>query len=661
MKAGKVMLSLLLSAALCCGSMLATTVSAAEQTYGIDNLNNEKGDLVIAYLGGSITEGSGASVYTHRYATKLTKQYFQEKFPNKRVTEVNGGVGGTPSNLGLFRVDKDIASKNPDVVFVEFAVNDAGRQEADIMQNMEGIVRQLARLPKQPVVIFLYTAKNDFAQVDKSIEAQQKVADHYGIATINLNSYVRNLVNAGTIIWNDKNVNGETNKDKWYSGDGVHPNDKGYQLYVDYIMELFNKNYNKYFKKLTWQDTPVSTYEYGFPKLVAHSDSNATYTGNWTVNNSRLNNRFNQGSHETTAAGATVTFRFTGRSIGLYATRGDEGASASYVIDEGTPNAKTGTINNYYKHGTNPDTNGNPRNPSQMGVSTMLRSDLAYGEHTIKITTNEPTQQNGYTQNLFSFGYFMVDEVQPDLPPAAKSVTVSGSVKAGSALSGAYKYVNYNDIATDEQGTTFRWLRADSENGSYTPIAGATAKTYTTTAADVGKYVKLEVTPRNAGGITGPSSYSEPMLIQRKAAKDIFTITEPVKYYKGAVAQAGLTVGDVTVKAKLQNKEANPMEVIVVSALYETVGNSKMMVKATKNRIIVEGNQTQELTNTIAVDKAEGRELRTFLLCGDNMEPIGDVPEALLPGSSNINFIGTEEDEEGTISIYQINSFNTEE
>lgn len=150
-------------------------------------------------------------------------------------------------------------------------------------------------------------------------------------------------------------------------------------------------------------------------------------------------------------------------------------------------------------------------------------------------------------------------------------------------------------------------------------------------------------------------------MIQRKAAKDIFTITEPVKYYKGAVAQAGLTVGDVTVKAKLQNKEANPMEVIVVSALYETVGNSKMMVKATKNRIIVEGNQTQELTNTIAVDKAEGRELRTFLLCGDNMEPIGDVPEALLPGSSNINFIGTEEDEEGTISIYQINSFNTEE
>ena len=120
MKAGTVMLSLLLSAALCCGSMLATTVSAAEQTYGIDNLNNEKGDLVIAYLGGSITEGSGASVYTNRYATKLTNQYFQEKFPNKKVTEVNGGVGGTPSNLGLFRVDKDIASKNPDVVFVEF-------------------------------------------------------------------------------------------------------------------------------------------------------------------------------------------------------------------------------------------------------------------------------------------------------------------------------------------------------------------------------------------------------------------------------------------------------------------------------------------------------------------------------------------------------------
>ena len=395
-------------------TMLSPVVFAAEQTYGIDNLNNESGDLVIAYLGGSITEGAGATG-SNRYATQLTNRYFKTKYPSKNVIEVNAGVGGTPSDLGLFRMAKDVSSKNPDVVFVEFAVNDTGRDEKTVKQNMEGIVRQLSRLPKQPVVIFLYTAKADFAAVDKTIAYHQKIADYYGIASINLNSYVKGLVDDKTIIWWDKDVNGEKNKDLWYSGDGTHPNDKGYTLYTDYIMEQFDKDFGQYFKKLTTRELPISGYEYGAPRAVSHNDTNASYTGSWTVNNSRLTSRFQDGVHETTEAGATVTYTFTGRSIGLYAVRGDEGTTASYVIDEGTPNAKTGTINNYYKHGTNPDTNGNPRNPTQMGVSTMLRNDLAFGEHTIKITTNAPTQQNGYTQNLFSFGYFFVDDTEPSV------------------------------------------------------------------------------------------------------------------------------------------------------------------------------------------------------------------------------------------------------
>ncbi len=394
-------------------TMLSPVVFAAEQTYGLDNLNNESGNLVIAYLGGSITEGAGASVYTNRYATQLTNRYFKTKYPNKNVIEVNAGVGGTPSDLGLFRMEKDVSSKNPDVVFVEFAVNDTGRDEKTVKQNMEGIVRQLSRLPKQPVVIFLYTAKTDFAAVDKTIAYHQKIADYYGIASVNLNDYIRNLVNAGTIIWNDSATNGDKNKNQWHSGDGTHPNDKGYTLYTDYIMEQFDKDFGQYFKKLTTRELPISGYEYGAPRAVSHKDTNASYTGSWTTNNSRLASRFQDGVHETTEAGATVTYTFTGRSIGLYAVRGDDGASASYVIDEGTPNAKTGTINNYYHHG---DTSSEqPRNPSQMGVSTLLRNDLAFGEHTIKITTNEPTNKSGYTQNLFSFGYFFVDDTRPSV------------------------------------------------------------------------------------------------------------------------------------------------------------------------------------------------------------------------------------------------------
>lgn len=261
----------------------------------------------------------------------------------------------------------------------------------------------------------------------------QSVADYYRIACINLNSYVRSLVNAGTIIWNDQKTNGTAHPDEWYSGDGTHPNDKGYRLYTDYIIERFHKNYDQYFKKLTWRETPVSDYEYGRPSLVPHNDDAAVYSGNWSTNTDRLHSSFQAGLRETTEAGASVTFRFTGRSIGLYGAIGDIGTTADYVIDEDTAHPIRGTISHYAKYHVTPDNQGNPVAPSMMAVNTMLRSDLSYGKHVIKITVNAPTNQNGYVQNLFSFGCFFVDPVQPSLPPCAKDVRVSGVAKAGSS------------------------------------------------------------------------------------------------------------------------------------------------------------------------------------------------------------------------------------
>ena len=126
-RVGILLLTLLMAVMLC--TLLAPAAfaqTAAKQTYGLDNLNNEKGELVIAFLGGSITVGAGSSDWDHRYSTMLTKEYFKKKFPNKTVREVNGGVSGTNSDLGLFRMSKDITDSCPDVVFMEFAVNDSG-------------------------------------------------------------------------------------------------------------------------------------------------------------------------------------------------------------------------------------------------------------------------------------------------------------------------------------------------------------------------------------------------------------------------------------------------------------------------------------------------------------------------------------------------------
>ena len=74
-----------------------------------------------------------------------------------------------------------------------------------------------------------------------------------------------------------------------------------------------------------------------------------------------------------------------------------------------------------------------------------------------------------------------------------------GAIQAGTKLTGTYDYF---DPENDAEGvSTFRWLR-DGQ-----PIANATEKNYTVTAADEGKDLIFEVTPVAQGGVLQGPAY----------------------------------------------------------------------------------------------------------------------------------------------------------
>ena len=59
----------------------------------------------------------------------MVADWWQTRFPSSAVTLVNAGIGATGSDIGTFRVKKDVIEKDPDFVVVEFAVNDAGLKQ----------------------------------------------------------------------------------------------------------------------------------------------------------------------------------------------------------------------------------------------------------------------------------------------------------------------------------------------------------------------------------------------------------------------------------------------------------------------------------------------------------------------------------------------------
>ncbi len=92
----------------------------------------DKQKFNVVFLGGSITQGARASANSNTWAYKVG-EYLKKHFSDKDVKVNNSGVGGTGSMLGIFRLQKDVVAFQPDLVFVEYAVNDIGENPTTVV------------------------------------------------------------------------------------------------------------------------------------------------------------------------------------------------------------------------------------------------------------------------------------------------------------------------------------------------------------------------------------------------------------------------------------------------------------------------------------------------------------------------------------------------
>jgi hypothetical protein len=238
--------------------IVATLVSAAPEEFplreavectprsGLPNFLSkaESGaEVRIAYLGGSITAQPG-------WRPK-TLAWFQEEFPKARISEINAAIGGTGSDLGVFRLKGDVLDHKPDLMFVEFAVNDGGAAPEQIFRCMEGIVRQTWRTLPGCDICFVYTLTEALAtsmlegRFQRSASAMEKIADHYGIPTIHMAMEAARLAKAGKLVWKGALPKSDAEKaalgDKVvFAPDSVHPfPETGHEMYLAAVKRSF--------------------------------------------------------------------------------------------------------------------------------------------------------------------------------------------------------------------------------------------------------------------------------------------------------------------------------------------------------------------------------------------------------------------------------------
>lgn len=214
------------------------------------------GPVKVAYLGGSITAQSGWRV--------KSLGWFQKLYPGAKLEEIYAALGGTGSGMGAFRMDHDVLPFQPDLLFVEFAVNDNAAPPAEIRRSMEGIVRKTWKAYPACDICFVYTAtEKEFKELQagklsRSASVMETVADAYQIPSIQMGMEAARLEKEGKLSIKapeakveqvagkdlDQNAGMPTGPDGKipFSRDGVHPyNDTGHQLYMEAIARSMPK------------------------------------------------------------------------------------------------------------------------------------------------------------------------------------------------------------------------------------------------------------------------------------------------------------------------------------------------------------------------------------------------------------------------------------
>ncbi len=324
----------------------------------------------VAFLGGSITAMRG-----WRY---MVEKYLMERFPATEFDFVQAGVPSMGSTSDAFRVERDVVNFGPvDLLFVDAAVNDhlKGRTADEQICGMEGIVRHVRYVGPRTDIVFLYFVDpgkmKDYhaGKVPEVITNHERVAQHYGISSINLAQEVTDRIAAGEFDWE-------------HDFRDLHPSPFGQRIYRHSIVTFLEDEWKKAEeKKNTLTDPPLpekldpACYDRGwlYPAWQLPHPEGWHYVEVWDPEYAvgKRTNYYHVPVLIGDTPGKVLRYTFQGNAVGIVAIAGPDEGIIEYRIDGGT--WKQQDLFTRYSQGL------------YLPWYYTLGAGLAQGEHTLEI------------------------------------------------------------------------------------------------------------------------------------------------------------------------------------------------------------------------------------------------------------------------------------
>ncbi len=225
---------------------LASALNAVAVTPSFEDFDQRARNgenLTVAFFGGSLTWGARASDPQKTSYRAIIGRKLEEAYPKAHFKFIDAAIGGTGSQLGVFRLQRDVLAYKPDLVFLDFTLNDdAYKTTPDTLSAYESLVRRIIAEGGCPV-IQMFLAARSFV-TDGTTEKMKRYQANMDIA----GAYSTGIGDAIALM-QEKYKKGRLDLDKVWppeSFDTCHPYDPGYALYAEagwnaYMQAVTNK------------------------------------------------------------------------------------------------------------------------------------------------------------------------------------------------------------------------------------------------------------------------------------------------------------------------------------------------------------------------------------------------------------------------------------
>lgn len=186
---------------------------------------------IYAAFGDSITEGYGVK---ENFVSILAER-IRKSCPSMDLKVVNAGASGDNSMDGLNRLDRDVLLHDPDLVTVNFGVNDAfsGITTDQFKENLRKIIHRVAASGCKRIILLSCEAIPD-GWVERQVlpywDAMRETAASEGCVYADAHGH-----------WLKEVMAGRSENDLIIPGD-MHPNEEGHRIIAESVWETIRSS-----------------------------------------------------------------------------------------------------------------------------------------------------------------------------------------------------------------------------------------------------------------------------------------------------------------------------------------------------------------------------------------------------------------------------------